>query len=289
MKRLVLSALVASALAASAEAQEFRHRGWGGARMPNDKTQGCAMALELRREAAFVVYANAERAFKIGLAGREWKLEQGVEALAAVTFDDSPPILLKGAPASPTTILFEPLDFKAEGGLQPLVEAARSVKMTYAGKYMRARLSGSSRAIELLQRCAAAPERTEPRTTAAETTGGAPSAAEERSVDFSFLRQGMTAADANARLLDAGWQAEALPDGVRGDADPALKALHDKGVFAQSCDGAPPSCVIDYVDAYGNALKVTAEGEGEPRLRKWRLNPEDAPGRQVQDDAPEDR
>ena len=287
MKRPILTALAALlVLGAGAQAQEFRHRGWMGARLPNDKAQGCAMALDLRgQSAAFVIYANGERAFKIGLAARDWKLDQATDAIAAVTFDDSPPILLRGKPVSPTTLLFEPIDYAGEGGLLPLVEAARSAKMTYAGQYVRARLGGSSRAIELLQRCVAAPEPAEPR--AADPASGGTVGAEnsdERSAEFGFLRQGMTVEDANTRLLDAGWQTEAPPEDAPRGAGPELKALRDKGVFAQSCEGEPPSCVIDYVDAYGNALKVTAASGAEPRLTRWRLNPDDDKPRSVRSD-----
>jgi hypothetical protein len=256
----------------AAEAQEFRHRGWVGARLPGDTANGCAMGLDVRRGGAFVVYANSDRAFRIGVASRELALEQGKEGLAAVTFDDSPPILLKGAAISTTTILFDAMDLAAEGGLQRLVEAARAVRFTYAGRSLRARLSGSARAIKLLRDCASAPEPIEAEPPAV----ASPQQADGRSVDFSFLRQGMDLADANARLIDAGWQAE-QPRVAAGGDDPLAQGLRDGGVTAASCSGAPPSCVVDYADAYGNALRVAASGDGGRRIVSWRLNPPDAP------------
>lgn len=271
---LALGAGLLVGSAAEAQAQEFRHRGWVGARLPGDAANGCAMGLDVRRGAGFVVYANSDRAFRIGVGSRELGLEQGKEGIAAVTFDDSPPILLKGAAISTTTILFDAMDLAVEGGLERLVEAARTVRFTYAGRSLRARLSGSARAIKLLKDCASAPEPIEAEPPA--QAEGAPQTGGERPVDFSFLRQGMDLADANTRLIDAGWQAETPEEAAVGGEDPALKSLRDRGVMAASCAGAPPSCVVDYADAFGNALRVTASGEGSAKVRSWRLNPPDA-------------
>lgn len=271
MKFPVLIAIALWAtFSAPAAAQDFRYRGWIGARLVDDKANGCAMGLAVRREGGFVVYANAEGAFKVGLASPEWRLEPGKEALAAIVFDDGPPILLKGAAHSANTVLFEPMDFRGEGGLEPLVESARTVRMTYGGAYLRARLGGSSRAIKELRACAAAPLRSESADAPAAADAGAAADPQARAADFSFLRQGMDAAEANKLLLDAGWQAQGETEAATEDL--ALKALRESGVPAASCSGAPTACQVDYADAYGAALKLTVAGEAPAKLRAWRLN-----------------
>lgn len=260
-------------------AGEFRHRGWIGSRLASDKEGGCVMGLDTRRSAAFVAYASAKGAFKIGLGEASWTLEPGKEAIAAVTFDDSPPILLKGAAVSPTTVLFEAQNLPGEGGLEALVESARQVKLTYDGNYLRARLSGSSRALRLLRDCASAPAQARAAARDGTPAEGAPEA-QERSAEFGFLRQGMAAGEANKRLLDAGWQAAGPAPGSGGaDENPGFKRLRDRGVTAQSCSRAPTDCMVGYEDAYGNALRLTAAADDDaPTVKAWRLNPPDEPG-----------
>lgn len=266
----IAGALLAVFSTSPSDAQEFRHRGWAGARLPGDKQNGCAMALEVRRDAGLVVYADAKRRLRIGLASREWKLEPGKEALAAVTFNDGPPILLKGEAVLPTTVLFDPMDFPDDGGLAALVEGARSVKLTYDGLYVRARLSGSARAMRLLWECASAPPEAAPPPEASD--GGAGREGVGRAADFAFLRQGMDALEAHRKLIEAGWQADGDAPAAPAEVD-AFKALRERGPPAASCSGE--TCAATYADAYGNALRTTFGAESEPKLRGWRLNPPD--------------
>ncbi|HVI28792.1 hypothetical protein [Hansschlegelia sp.] len=282
MKFSLLLAICGLATCAPAVAQEkgadFRYRGWIGAPLPNDADKGCAMAAQARG-GVFVAYANATGAFKIGVGGDDFELEPGKETIAAVVFDDGPPIVLKGVAATKAMALFEPINFPAGGRLEPLVESSRSVRMTFAGRYLRARLNGSSRALRMLRDCATAPQPVAP---SADANGNAASGPEagERAADFGFLRQGMDATQANTRLLDAGWQVEEATGAASaspGAPNPPLEALRARGIAAQSCEGAPPSCVIAYADAYGNALRVTAVGEEDPKVKNWRFNPPDEP------------
>ncbi len=266
----IAGALLAACAAGASVAQEFNHRGWAGARLPGDRENGCAMALEVQRDAGLVVYADSKRRVRIGLASRAWKLEPGKEALAAVTFNDGPPILLKGEAVLPTTVLFDPMDFPDDGGLGALVEGARSVKLTYDGLYVRARLSGSARAMRLLRECASAPPEAAPPPEASD--GGAGRESVGRSADFAFLRQGMDALEAHRKLIEAGWQADGDAPAAPAD-DGALKVLRERGLPAASCSGE--TCAATYADAYGNALRTTLGAEGEPKLRGWRLNPPD--------------
>ncbi|RXF73031.1 hypothetical protein [Hansschlegelia zhihuaiae] len=269
MRLLRLAALalaISFGVGTLAHAQEFRHRGWVGARLPGDKDSGCAMGRDVRG-GALVVYANAAGGLRIGLGSRELQLEMGKEAIGAATFDDSPPILLKGAAISANTVLFDLMEKAPDGALARLIEASRGVKLTYAGRSLVARLSGSERAIKLLRDCAAGPDPIE----APPVAQGAGASSGERAAEFGFLRQGMELGDANTKLLDAGWQAE-TPVG-RAD-DPAAKPLRDRGVSGGTCSGTPTSCVLDYADAYGNALRLTVAGD-EARVRNWRLNPPD--------------
>jgi hypothetical protein len=265
-----LAALALVCATAGAHAQEFRYRGWAGDRLPGDKANGCVMALQLDGGVGggFVMYGDPNRTFRIGLGGRGLELEPGKEGFAAVAFDDGPPIVLKGSAVSKTLALFEPLDFEIEGGLARLVESARSVRMTFGKRYMRARLSGSSKALELLARCVAAPA-AEAR---ARPSAGEPQPEAPRAAEFGFLRQGSPAAEAHERLIGAGWQAE---EGSGPAGDDKVAAMRSGGLPVRACEAS--GCALDYADAYGNALRVTVTGEGEPRLKGWRLNPPDAP------------
>lgn len=281
--RAAAAVVVAVLLGGAASAQEFRHRGWAGDRLPGDKDDGCVMAIEVRGGVGggFVLYGNSKREFRVGVGGRDLELEEGSQALGAIVFDDGPPIVLKGEVRSKTLVLFEPLDFPVEGGLARLVESARSVRLTYGKRYLRARLSGSSRAIELLARCASAPSE-ESRPQASAGRAGEPEGAQ--SAEFGFLRQGAAAGEAHEKLLGAGWQVEEPAAGRPVAGQPAeaapddrLAALRARGLPVRACDAAAGSCTIDYADAYGNALRVTATSDEEPKLRNWRLNPPDAP------------
>lgn len=275
------AAALAVLLGGAASAQEFRHRGWAGDRLPGDKDQGCVMAMEVRGGVGggFVLYGNAKREFRVGFGGRDLGLEPepGKETYGAIVFDDGPPIALKGEVRSKTLVLFEPLDFPVEGGLAGLVESARSVRLTYGKRYLRARLSGSSRAIEMLARCASAPAEEAPPQASVGRGAGAEPDGGVQSAEFGFLRQGAEASEAHEKLLGAGWQVEEPASAPAAAPDERLTAFRARGLPARACDAASGACTIDYADAYGNELRVTATSEEAPKLRSWRLNPPDAP------------
>lgn len=145
-----LSLLATSALAQSES--EFSHSGWTGHKRANDPDNGCIMGKHVTKDIYFVVYANANEGFGIGVSVSSWDLQVGDEWSGSVTFDDHEPILLTGTVIEPEIVLFP--GGAEEDSLAPLLSNSKQMRLSYGHSTFGLSLKGSSKALELLGDCA---------------------------------------------------------------------------------------------------------------------------------------
>lgn len=144
-----------SLLASSAFAQtesEFSHNGWTGHKRANDPDNGCIMGKHVTKDVYFVVYANANEGFGIGISVSSWDLQVGDEWSGSVRFDDDEPILLTGTVIEPEIVLFP--GGAEEDSLAPLLSSSRQLRLSYGHSKFGLSLKGSSEALDLLGDCA---------------------------------------------------------------------------------------------------------------------------------------
>lgn len=145
-----LGLLTSSALAQ--DAAVFSSEGWTGHKRANDPDNGCIMGKHVTKDVYFVVYANANEGFNIGVSVSSWNLQIGDEWSGSVTFDDHEPILLIGSVVEPEIVLFP--GGGEEDGLEPLMRSARQIRLSYGHSKFGLSLKGSSKALDLLSDCA---------------------------------------------------------------------------------------------------------------------------------------
>lgn len=145
-----LSLLTSSALAQ--DAAVFSSEGWTGHKRANDPDNGCIMGKHVTKDVYFVVYANANEGFNIGVSVSSWDLQIGDEWSGSVTFDDHEPTLLIGSVVEPEIVLFP--GGGEEDGLEPLMRSARQIRLSYGHSKFGLSLKGSSKALDLLSDCA---------------------------------------------------------------------------------------------------------------------------------------
>lgn len=148
MNKSVLA--LAIALEASvASAADFQSGSWVG--IEDWQREVCRIETHIQDGVYFLAQQNWQGKFQIGLASRNWNLDSSLKFPGAVVFDSTPPMLLEGAIQHPTMILFSA---KNEAELLRRFSHGRELRLTFDETWAVVNLSGSSKAANLLAKCA---------------------------------------------------------------------------------------------------------------------------------------
>jgi len=274
---LIATALCLGTVASSvtpSSAAEFTYRGWEGFQIPIDEgVQGCRMSKSIQEDAHFIVQTDSDGSFLLGVYRKSWQLDPKMEIRGAISFDNDPPVPLNGFVPKAGIIL---LRSEANGLLRAAFKGSRILKMTFEGTSVQFDLTGSSRAVELLDQCTQLASRIaqqEQESEAAEAmVGASPAPSAVPAPELGELRQDMLYRDARRYLLEAGWQAlYVLPDANDSPSDQEIRNEFGFPELA-SCSGTGMGfCAFGYKDAYGRELRLTTRGGTDFILHAWEV------------------
>ncbi|KAB2800002.1 hypothetical protein F9K87_00545 [Brucella anthropi] len=137
--------------AAAQSPHAFSYEGWVGQKWQADPDQGCIMRKQAGKDLHFVIYANGNEAFSIGVYSKFWKLLRGEKLTGRISFDGGDPMPLTGGTEDPQTILFG--GGGEEEGLEPFLRAGHQLSLAFGRSKLSVSLKGSSKAIDMLYDC----------------------------------------------------------------------------------------------------------------------------------------
>lgn len=168
MRSIILASFIGlSMLSSHASTQTtdtFYYEGWTGHKRIDDPDKGCIMGKHVTRDVYFLIYANANEAFSIGVTSDKWTQNIAEEIAGTVRFDDEEEVLIIGSVVEPKIALF--YGGAEEDSFETLVRNSRNIRFSYGHDKFGLSLKGSSKAIDLLYSCAEGREstqQTEPR------------------------------------------------------------------------------------------------------------------------------
>ena len=109
------------------------------------------MDKHIEDDAYFLVEADWNKSFLLGIHRKSWHLQEGEKVTGAISFDDKPPVPLNGSVIHPTVML---LSFEQEDFLKVEFKVSKFLKMSFGTEWVQLNLTGSKRAVELLETCA---------------------------------------------------------------------------------------------------------------------------------------
>lgn len=148
----ILSLTLLGSTAVAVSAPIFNQDGWSGFKRKDDVYHGCIMGRHVANDIYFLVYANASKAFSIGVSASSIDKETDEEITGTVTFDSMEPVSLTGRIIESEMALF--YEAIKEDGFEPLLRKSRQIRLTYEHGKFGLPLKGSNDAVELLWDCA---------------------------------------------------------------------------------------------------------------------------------------